>query len=134
MKQPIAALFAVAVALVLPVCAASAVSTFYGCLECERTTFLGLWVESCVQVGDNETGEIRCDHANFGGRLCITSGGACFNVTVCPDGNCGPGWGGGGGGGDECTVSPGDFCPPSCPTCSYYYVEESPEPVSSATP
>lgn len=34
--------------------------------------------------------------------------------------NCSSG-GGGGGGGGGCTVSPGEFCPASCPSCTIQY-------------
>lgn len=101
---------------------------FYGCLECDRSTALGLFLETCEQVGDNETGQIQCEHLYFGGRLCRAYGGACLNTNVCSSGNCGgPGWGGGGGD-DECSVGPGEYCPVSCPSCTIYYATESPDP------
>ena len=91
----------------------------YGCFECIDDNMGAPWPDQeCLQVGSSQHGDgIRCREGTVGGfgKVCQTSGGACFNVNV-----------GGGDDGDgpfhddpsNCTVPVGTICPASCNSCT----------------
>jgi hypothetical protein len=58
--------------------------TYSGCLNCVEQTQLTINIDHCVQVGDNQNGAgIVCRELSFfGGSICQTSGGACYNIDV----------------------------------------------------
>jgi hypothetical protein len=109
MKKLLGFLFlALLAALAASVVDAEVCSYVGGCSDCES----GANGSSCVLVSR----DAFCSCTIYAGGPANNCGltGICSYTS---GGGGGPGGGGGGGGGGACTVSLGEWCPPSCTVC-----------------